>query len=446
LILGCNRAFERLTLRCRPRPGKRATALAAATLALLAGAASARAADAAAALEDEGSLVEAALALADERLALMPAVAAAKWPRHLPVSDPAREAAVSADAASRAATLGLEPGAVAEYFGVQMALAREVQQRLNEGWNRAGGPTGTAPDLAGELRPRLDRLTAATLRALYLAAPFTTSDGFGARAAERATAALPAARWTDADRARLVDALARVRVAAPSSPSGARAAGVLRVGTPADYAPFSVAHGRSLEGVDVDLATALARSLGLEPVFVRSSWRSLLEDLAASHFDLAAGGISVTPARAALAEFSAPTSRSGKTAIGRCADQQRFATLAGIDRPDVTVVFNPGGTNESFVRSHLHAAQLRLHADNRTVFDELDARSADVMFTDEIEVALATRRHPGLCRLLSDAFEPADKAFLLPRGSGWPAVVAPWLSAERERGTPARLLESYLAR
>jgi len=61
-------------------------------------------------------------------------------------------------------------------------------------------------------------------------------------------------------------------------------------------------------------------------------------------------------------------------------------------------------------------------------------------------VALAVRHHPGLCRLLREAYEPADKAFLLPRDAGWSEAVDPWLGREIAAGTPARLLEDYLAR
>jgi len=59
-------------------------------------------------LVDDRSAVEAIVALADERLSLMPAVAAAKWRDHLALADPAREAAVISAAADRAHALGLD--------------------------------------------------------------------------------------------------------------------------------------------------------------------------------------------------------------------------------------------------------------------------------------------------------------------------------------------------
>ena len=409
----------------------------------------ARAGDAIAAgeLVDDGALVTRVLALADERLALMPAVAAAKWPRHLPVSDPAREAVVVEAAADRASRAGLAAEPVAQFLRLQIAIARDVQQRLFERWAVQGlDEPGPARDLTQDLRPRLDRITAALIEALYLAAPTLGRSDFRETAREMAPRILPAPRWTDAERSELIDALAQIHSTAGTSPNRARAAGVLRFGTPGDYAPFSVAADQAVTGADVELALRLAEELHLRAVFVQSSWRGLLDDLRADKFDIAVGGISVTPARARLATFSLPTARSGKTAIGRCADRSRFDRFDAIDDSTVTAIVNRGGTNEAFARSHLTRARVIEHADNRTIFEEIEARRADVMFTDETEVELATRHHADLCRLLPEAYDATDKAFMMPTGSGWSETVDAWLQVQLRQGTPARLLQEYLQR
>lgn len=397
-------------------------------------------------LADRTALVDRLYTLADERRALMPAVAARKWLQDRPIADPPREAAVIAAATDRAGALGLAPAPVTDFFALQIRLARDTQSALHDHWRSAGFDAPPAPaSLAGELRPRLDRLTQELLEALYLAAPFL-AEADPALLEERARLQLPSERWSDGERRELAAAIAQVRIVAPRSPARAKAAGVLRIGTPADYAPFSLwAEGR-LSGVDVELASTLAAALGLRPVFIQTTWKSLMADLATDHFDIAAGGISITPARAAVAAFSQPTAHGGKTAIGRCRERDRFGSLAAIDRAEVRVVENPGGTNERFARQMLHNAGVRIHPDNRTIFEELQAGRADVMFTDDTEIALVTRRMPELCRLLETIYEPADKAFLLPAGGDWTVVVDGWLVPELGRGTPARLLDRYLGR
>ena len=401
----------------------------------------------AAPLRSADDLVAAVLDRIDERLAMMPAVAAAKWARGQPIADPGREAIVIDAARERAAATGLEPDSVARLFELQIRLARAAQESLVTRWQQGTMrvPDDAPSSLAANLRPRLDRLTDAVISALYLAAPTLAAPDAEPRLARLAAGHLPDSRFGPADRADLAAALAAVRLVTPRSLERARRAGWLRIGTPADYAPFSVASGDVVTGSDVALAQRLATALGLAPVFVHSSWRTLMQDLADDRFDIAVGGISITAERLAAASFSLPISHSGKTALGRCADRARLGSLDAIDRPSVRVIENAGGTNEAFARAHLSAAALTIHADNRTVIDEILAHRADVMFTDDTEIALATHRHPELCRLFADLYAPADKAFLLPRDPAWAEAVNRWLRDELARGTPARLLDEYTA-
>lgn len=416
----------------RPSPG---ASIAAAMLAVAQACAARPASPPSLPLFDEDRLVAQVWRLADERLDLMPAVAAAKWSR-MGIADPSREAQVIHAAGDRAAAVGLAREPVERLMSVQIDAARRVQEELTAHWRRDGYDYGgTALRLASDLRPRLDRLTRELVAALYLMAPF-------AAVADRTPH--PDTRLTRSERGAFAAALAAIRFEAGGSIGRARAAGVLRIGTPADYAPFAVASGDRVSGADVQLAADLAAALGLAPVFVRTSWATLLDGLAADHFDLVVGGVSATPSRLARAQASVPLSRSGKTAIGRCTDRARFGSLAAIDVPAVRVIENPGGTNESFARARLARAQLLIHADNRTVFGEILAGRADVMFTDETEIRLEMRRHPRLCRLLGAAFEPADKVFLMARGGDWTEAVDPWLMEAVAAGTPSRLLDQNL--
>ncbi|WP_159087572.1 transporter substrate-binding domain-containing protein, partial [Pseudomonas paraeruginosa] len=135
--------------------------------------------------------------------------------------------------------------------------------------------------------------------------------------------------------------------------------GVLRVGSTGDYKPFSYRTEQGgYVGFDVDMAQRLAESLGARLVLVPTSWPSLMRDLADDRFDIAMSGISINLERQRQAYFSMPYLRDGKTPITLCANQARFQTLEQIDRPGVTAIVNPGGTNEKFARAHLKQARI----------------------------------------------------------------------------------------
>ena len=91
-------------------------------------------------------------------------------------------------------------------------------------------------------------------------------------------------------------------------------------------------------------------------------------------------------------------------------------------------MFNPGGTNERFARQHLQHAELITFPDNRFIFQELLAGRADVMFTDEIEVALKTQQHSRLCALLpGQRLTHQEKAIWLHKDDAFKQHIDDWL-------------------
>ncbi|MGA8898891.1 MAG: transporter substrate-binding domain-containing protein, partial [Bradyrhizobium sp.] len=138
--------------------------------------------------------------------------------------------------------------------------------------------------------------------------------------------------------------------------------GTLRVGMTGDYAPFSAFDPATstFRGFDVDMADGLGKALGIRVEYVHTVWPQLSRDFEADRFDVAMGGISITPERESKGSFSVPIMQEGKTPIARCKDFGKFQTLADIDRPGTRVIVNPGGTNERFTRANIKRAQIRI--------------------------------------------------------------------------------------
>jgi cyclohexadienyl dehydratase len=223
--------------------------------------------------------------------------------------------------------------------------------------------------------------------------------------------------------------------------------GTVRVGLPGDYRPFALLDKTTghFEGLDVDMAASLGRSLGTKVELVPTTWGTLLADLATDKFDLAMGGISVTLERQKTALFSTPLVRTGKAAIARCTDQQRFAALADIDRPGIKVLTNPGGTNERFDRATLKSADIVVFSDNAAIFGELVAGRGDLMITDSVETRLQQKLHPELCAIHPDRpFDFGELAYLLPRDPVLKAWIDQWLHISMETGEYAGLTAKWL--
>jgi cyclohexadienyl dehydratase len=394
---------------------------------------------AAPAFDDPAQYVEQILELSGERRALMREVAAWKWRQQRPITDPERERELIERMREQAQVLGLSPGAVEDFFELQMRWAREQQALAFAEWQDKQVAVPTPRDLSTQLRPELDRIGRELLLNLYLGLPQFQAEDFR----DRYEARLRAKKAISPDElSALLDALSNLRRIDRPALARIRASRILRVGLTGDYAPFAVESQGQLHGADIRLATEFAAQERLQLRFVRTSWSTLMADYLQGRFDLAIGGISVTAERAALAAFSLPYHTGGKTPIVRCGEESLYDTLTEINRPVVRVVVNPGGTNERFARERLGQARLLVHPDNRTVFDEIAARRADVMVTDDVEVDLQTRARKDLCRATSTLFTRADKAWMLSKDPALLAAVNGWMQRALDRGDVRRALGS----
>ena len=226
-----------------------------------------------------------------------------------------------------------------------------------------------------------------------------------------------------------------------------RAAGILRVGTTGDYTPFSLLQpDGGYQGADIDMAYDLAERLGVGIEFVPTVWVDLLDDFLADRFDIAMGGVTVTPERAAKASFSTPTFVDGKRPLARREYRDRFTNFAAIDQPGVRIIANPGSANEAFVRGHFRQATVIIHHDNASVFDELVADRADVMITDGLEADHQAQLHPELCAVpVAAPFTRLEKAYMFARDPAMRAFIDGWLAAAFESGQWQRALDRAMS-
>jgi cyclohexadienyl dehydratase len=222
--------------------------------------------------------------------------------------------------------------------------------------------------------------------------------------------------------------------------------GKLRVCMTGDYKPFSfLKQDGSFAGMDVDLATAIAKSMGVEAHFVKTSWSKLMDDFL-DKCDVAMGGVSVTLERLKRAGFADAHMVDGKSAIARCADLPKFSSWEAIDQPSTRAVTNPGGTNERFAKAHYKQAQLSVYPDNVTIFDQIVQGKADVMVTDTSETLWQAKQHPELCPVRPDQpLQYAEKAIMLPRGdTSFKAWIDAWLHLQKADGSFQQIADRWL--
>ena len=223
--------------------------------------------------------------------------------------------------------------------------------------------------------------------------------------------------------------------------------GQLEVCTTGDYKPYTfLRQDGEYEGIDIEMARSLAQSLGVKVQWVPTTWKTLMPDMVAGKCDIGMGGISVTLERQKKAFFSSTLDVDGKIPLVRCDDVSRYQTIEQINQPSVRLIEPAGGTNEAFARAFLPNAQLNFH-DNKTIFQELLDKRADVMITDASEALYQQKRMPGLCAVNpANYMQYGEKAYLLPRDDmAWKSYVDQWLHLSKATGDYQKTLGHWLA-
>jgi cyclohexadienyl dehydratase len=169
------------------------------------------------------------------------------------------------------------------------------------------------------------------------------------------------------------------------------ARGTIRIGTTGDYIPMSYRNPQTgaYEGIDAELSQLIADSLGVKIEYVPTSWPTLTADTLAGKFDIALCGISRNYARAKTMAMSDAYGEGafGKTILCRKSDAKKYQSLADIDKPEVRVMINPGGTNEKFAHANLKKAKLIVHQENADIPRQVAEGYADIMITETVEAA-----------------------------------------------------------
>src|SRR5271155_3629904 len=89
-----------------------------------------------------------------------------------------------------------------------------------------------------------------------------------------------------------------------------KAAGVMKVGTETEFAPFDYIDAGAHAGLNVDLFDEIGKELGVKIEWVALPWDGVLPGLEAGKFDMVAGPATITKARMEHYRFTPPSAEA----------------------------------------------------------------------------------------------------------------------------------------
>lgn len=137
----------------------------------------------------------------------------------------------------------------------------------------------------------------------------------------------------------------------------------------------------TLSGIDIDMAEALGKDLGVSIEFVESSFARLIADITEERCDVAMFAIGINPQRLEKLRFTQPHLASDIYAI-TTRSNRRIQNWEDIDRPGSVVAVAKGTLHEPIMKQKLKSAELRLLDTPHAREQEVESGRADVFMTD----------------------------------------------------------------
>ena len=175
-------------------------------------------------------------------------------------------------------------------------------------------------------------------------------------------------------------------------------------------------------GFEVDVATKLAKDMGVQIELMPTAWDAIIPSMIASKFDML-NGMSITPARKEQIDFSQPYAISGQ---GVAASKQAAAKLKWpeeYNNANVTFACRRGIAACKLIEERWPKATLRQFDDDAIAFQEVINGNAHAVISSEPKPTFFTLKNPDrLFKPTADNVSNGEDGFGVRKGN--PAMLA----------------------
>lgn len=147
--------------------------------------------------------------------------------------------------------------------------------------------------------------------------------------------------------------------------------GVLRVGM-STFKPWAMKDKTGqLIGFEIDVATRLAKDVGVQIEFVPTQWSGIIPALLTGKFDVIIGGMSITSERNLKVNFSIPYDYGLMSMVASKKLASGYKGIEDFNRPEVIVTARLGTTAAAVANNHMPQAQKKFFDNEAQVVQEV---------------------------------------------------------------------------
>jgi polar amino acid transport system substrate-binding protein len=240
------------------------------------------------------------------------------------------------------------------------------------------------------------------------------------------------------------------KAAAAKVPASIKSKGTLTIGSDASYAPseFLAGDGKTIEGFDVDLFTAVAKKLGLKASFQNAKFDSIITGVQGGKYDLGVSSFTVNSDREKQATmvsyFNAGTQWAAAPGNPKHVDPQKPCGL--------TVAVQKGTVQQEEDLPPKQKACAKAGKPIKVLVYEgqdqataaVGTGKADAMLADSPVVAYAVKQSGGKIAAVGDIYDAAPYGYVLPKAqSDFGQAIVMALQSLQKDGTYEKVLKTW---
>lgn len=218
----------------------------------------------------------------------------------------------------------------------------------------------------------------------------------------------------------------------------------LRIGTDGAFTPFVFQKDGAPVGFDVDIWDAAAKIMGVRYRLQIVDFISLIPALQTHRLDGAFAGISITPERSKLVDFSAPYYQSGLSVLVR--RDSKLTSSAQIDGAKVAT--KQATSSVEYLKAHAPRAEINSYPSIEAAYQELQSGHVDaVVFDSPVLAYYAATAGKGAAKLLAPPLSSGELyGFAFPQDSDLAVRFDAALKTMRENGQYQAIYEKWFGK
>jgi polar amino acid transport system substrate-binding protein len=212
------------------------------------------------------------------------------------------------------------------------------------------------------------------------------------------------------------------------------------------YLPFNYIDPKTKEGAgwDYDALADLCKRLNCTPKFVETGWDGMIQAVSNGQFDMAGDGITITPDRAEVVDFSTGYISVEQKLIVRL-DETRFTSLDAFKSGTYVVGTQIGTTNYETAAAQYGESRIKAFDQFAFAVQALINGDVDAVIIDSTAGQGYVGENADQIKLLDGTLSSDQLGFIFPKGSDLVDSVDAAIEAMRADGTLQSLADKFFS-